>query len=170
MKHGLLWPLLKARTAGSAQLALLSTVLLLSACSDPNQNGPTKQSLLSDSSIGTAATTQAEKAEKASAVIPVTTAEWEARIFQEGLVLVDFWSEDCPPCMALKPTLERFAEQEAGRVKVYSLHAYDESMITMQQDVAVLPTLILFKNGKEISRNEGLIDQQGLQKLVNQSN
>jgi thioredoxin 1 len=70
-------------------------------------------------------------------------------------VLVDFWAEWCPPCKMIAPVLEEIATEKNGRIKIAKLDA-DENPKTVQQlGVMSLPTLILFKNGKELSRVVG---------------
>ena len=61
-----------------------------------------------------------------------------------GPVLVDVWAPWCAPCVALKPVLERVAEQLADRVRILTLNA-DENLETVTRyGVRALPTVLLF--------------------------
>jgi thioredoxin len=88
------------------------------------------------------------------------TAIVDATFAQEVLeapqpVLVDIWAPWCAPCVALKPVLERVAEQLAGRVKVLTLNA-DENLETVTRfGVRALPTVLLFDRGALVDRLTG---------------
>ncbi len=70
-------------------------------------------------------------------------------------VLVDVWAPWCAPCVALKPVLERVAEQLAGRVQVLTLNA-DENVETVTRfGVRALPTVLLFDRGALVDRLTG---------------
>jgi len=70
-------------------------------------------------------------------------------------VLVDVWAPWCAPCVALKPVLERVAEQLAGRVRVLTLNA-DENVDTVTRfGVRALPTVLLFDRGALVDRLTG---------------
>jgi|GEM_PF-661369 len=70
-------------------------------------------------------------------------------------VLVDIWAPWCAPCVALKPVLERVAEQLAGRVRVLTLNA-DENVDTVTRfGVRALPTVLLFDRGALVDRLTG---------------
>ncbi|MGC9522404.1 MAG: thioredoxin family protein [Anaerolineae bacterium] len=66
-------------------------------------------------------------------------------------VLVDFFAEWCPPCRRLGPTLESLADDLEGRLKIIK-HNVDGSGIAQQYGVMNIPTMILFKDGEEVSR------------------
>jgi len=73
-----------------------------------------------------------------------------------GFVLVDFWASWCMPCKLMVPVLNELAEETEGKVMVAKLNV-DESKTTASKfSVRSIPTLILFKNGKEIHRFVGV--------------
>jgi len=80
--------------------------------------------------------------------------------------LVDFWAPWCGPCKMLGPVFEE-AEKDANGKAVFAKVNVDE-----QQDLAVrfgvtsIPTLILFKNGKEVKRSLGFIDKTKILALL----
>jgi thioredoxin 1 len=72
-----------------------------------------------------------------------------------GPVLVDFWADWCPPCRALAPTLEDLAAEMEEQLTIVKLDVQSTSDIPRQYDVMNIPTLILFKDGEEVTRIVG---------------
>ena len=73
-----------------------------------------------------------------------------------GTVLVDFWASWCMPCKLMVPVLNELAEETDGKVTIAKLNV-DEARVTASKfKVRSIPTLILFKNGKEIHRFIGV--------------
>jgi thioredoxin 1 len=73
-----------------------------------------------------------------------------------GTVLVDFWASWCMPCKLMVPVLNELAEETDGKVTIAKLNV-DEARVTASKfKVRSIPTLILFKNGKEIHRFVGI--------------
>jgi thioredoxin 1 len=74
-------------------------------------------------------------------------------------VLVDFWAPWCGPCRALAPTLEAIATDWAGRARVVKLNVDVSPSSAERFSVRALPTLILFKNGREVGRLLGAVNK-----------
>ncbi|MBI4015757.1 MAG: thioredoxin [Candidatus Aenigmarchaeota archaeon] len=72
-----------------------------------------------------------------------------------GLVLVDFSADWCGPCHALHPLLLEL-EKEMKKVKFLELDVDSNPVIAQQFMVMSIPTLVLFQNGKQVSRLIGL--------------
>lgn len=71
------------------------------------------------------------------------------------LLLLDFWAEWCAPCKALLPTIAELADLYAGQVRVAKVNADENPKSTLRFDVRGLPTLILLRDGIEVSRVVG---------------
>ncbi len=81
-------------------------------------------------------------------------------------VLVDFFAEWCGPCKVMTPTLEQFATEQIGKVKVGKLDVDQVPELAEKYGVMGIPTLIAFKNGEEVSRKVGVVGKDELAKLA----
>jgi len=77
-------------------------------------------------------------------------------------VLVDFWAEWCGPCRMIAPILENLAEEYAGNLKIAKLDVDNNPAISMKFGVQSIPTMILFKDGKEVERVIGYMPKERL--------
>lgn len=70
-------------------------------------------------------------------------------------VLVDFWAECCGPCHMLAPVVKELARQWKGRVTVIKINTDEKPELSQRFGISSIPTLILFKNGREVHRLSG---------------
>lgn len=84
-----------------------------------------------------------------------------------GLVMVDFWAEWCMPCKVMGPVLNELAEDNNFKATVAKLNVDHFQSVSQKQGVRGIPTLILFKNGKEVERFVGVKPKDFLIKQVN---
>jgi len=78
------------------------------------------------------------------------------------LVLVDLWAEWCGPCKMMEPILEEIAEEYSDRLKVVKLNIDQNQETPLKFGVMNIPTLIFFKEGKEIDRVIGAFPKKQL--------
>lgn len=71
-------------------------------------------------------------------------------------VLVDFWAPWCAPCRMLAPTVDAVAEKYQGRAKVVKLNVDENVESSSRYGIKGIPTLILFRGGKEVDRVVGV--------------
>lgn len=90
-----------------------------------------------------------------SKIVSVNLPNFE-KIINQGIVLVDFWAEWCEPCKVQDPILMDVAEETTGEVIIAKLNIDDNRFITQQFGVKNIPSMILFKEGKEVQRWSGL--------------
>ena len=74
----------------------------------------------------------------------------------QGVVVVDFWASWCGPCKMLAPTIDKLAEQYDGKAVVGKVNVDDEQALAVQYGVMSIPTLVYFKDGKEVERKVGV--------------
>lgn len=83
-------------------------------------------------------------------VVELTSANWEKEVVKSDKpVLVDFWAAWCGPCRALAPTIDRIADQFAGKVKVGKLNTDESQDIAIRYRISGIPAVLLFKGGAE---------------------
>ena len=80
----------------------------------------------------------------------------------EKTVLVDFYADWCGPCNAMAPVIEELAKELEGKVKVGKINVDENPDIAVEYNVMSIPTLIVFKNGKEEKRLVGLRNKEEL--------
>jgi thioredoxin 2 len=77
-------------------------------------------------------------------------------------VVVDFWAAWCGPCKMMAPAFAMAAEQLEPRVRFAKLDTEQEQTIAQQFRIMSIPTLIIFKGGREIARQSGALDIRSL--------
>ncbi len=92
---------------------------------------------------------------------------FEKALEQGAPMLVDFWADWCGPCRMLAPTIEKLADKFDGRVAVGKVNVDEEGELAQSYGVMSIPTVVLFKDGKEVERTVGVQPQGVLEKLVN---
>ena len=87
-------------------------------------------------------------------------------LVSDGLVLVDFFAEWCGPCRMLAPILEDFASEES-EIEVYKVNVDNEPDLAREFQVSSIPTMILFKDGKQIDKKIGFAPKDALKAWIN---
>jgi thioredoxin len=83
-----------------------------------------------------------------------------------GVTLVDFWATWCPPCRMQSPIIEKVADSLDARAVVAKIDVDANPATASQYGVSSIPTLIVFKNGKEVKRFVGLQQEPELVSAV----
>ncbi len=81
-------------------------------------------------------------------------------------VLVDFWASWCGPCRMLSPIVEEIADEYAGRIKVGKINIDEQPQLAARFNVASIPTLILFKNGKPVNMSVGVKPKRAIESML----
>lgn len=81
-------------------------------------------------------------------------------------VVVDFWASWCRPCHALAPTIDKLNENLEGKAKVGKVNIDANGSLAANYKVSAIPTVIIFKNGEEVTRFVGLRSEESLREAV----
>ncbi len=97
----------------------------------------------------------------AGKAVEVTDANF-VEVTGKGVALVDFWSESCPPCRVQGPIVDRLAGDFAGRATVGKCDVASNPETPTKFKIMYIPTLIVFREGKELKRFTGLTQEAAL--------
>lgn len=93
---------------------------------------------------------------------------FNSSINQEKLVLVDFYSDSCIPCKKLNPVLTQLEESSAEKAAIYKVNINFDSELAEKYEIMSSPTLIIFKNEKEIDSKTGFQTLETLEEWINE--
>jgi len=77
-------------------------------------------------------------------------------------VLIDFWAPWCAPCKIMAPVVEELAEDFKGTLKVAKTNVDENPELATELSILNIPTLVIFKNGNEVSRIMGVNPKEAL--------
>jgi thioredoxin 1 len=105
-----------------------------------------------------------------SAAQKVTDQSFEADVIKSAEpVVVDFWAEWCGPCRMIAPSLDQIAVEMAGKVKVVKLNVDENPNVAAKLGIRSIPTLMVFKGGKQTATKVGAASKGDLQKWIQSS-
>lgn len=94
--------------------------------------------------------------EGAAKVKQITMQEYNAQVTSAGPVLVDFGAVWCPPCKKMEPVINQLKNEASDKYKVVNIDAATQFEILKQMNIEALPVFIVYKNGKEVWRKQGV--------------
>ena len=97
-------------------------------------------------------------------VLKITDSNFDTEVVKSSIpVLVDFWAEWCGPCRLMSPILDNIAPSYRGKMKIGKLNVDENQETPGSLGIMNIPTMIVFKNGKEAQRFVGAMSQPDLQ-------
>ncbi len=91
---------------------------------------------------------------------------FDKALAQGGLLVADFWAEWCGPCKMLGPVIEQLADDFDGKAVVGKVNVDDEPELAQRYGIMSIPTVIFFKDGKEIDKKIGVMPPQEFTKVI----
>ncbi|HEY0099761.1 MAG TPA: thioredoxin [Pyrinomonadaceae bacterium] len=97
----------------------------------------------------------------------VSDSNFEAEVLQSDRpVLVDFWAAWCAPCRMIAPTVAQVAEKYSDTARVVKLNVDENPNVPQKYGIKGIPTLIMFKNGKEEERVVGATTKEAISRMI----
>lgn len=85
----------------------------------------------------------------------LTKTNFNETIMSEKIVLVDFWASWCGPCRMVSPIIDQIAAEYDGKIAVGKVNVDNEGELAAEYAIVSIPTVILFKDGKQIEKLVG---------------
>ena len=96
-----------------------------------------------------------------------TDKDFEEKVLKSKLpVVVDFFAEWCGPCKMAAPVIDELSDEYKGKVVMGKMNVDENKQIPGKYGVMSIPTLIVFKDGKEAERMSGFAGKEGYESLI----
>ncbi len=103
-------------------------------------------------------------------IIQLDDANFKSEVLEAGVpVFVDFWAAWCGPCKMIGPVIEELAVDYGGKVKIGKLNVDENQKTAADFGVMSIPTMILYKGGKEIDRLVGFMPKANIAKTLDKA-
>lgn len=99
--------------------------------------------------------------------IRVNEESFEREVLEaEGPVLVEFYSDGCLGCKQISPVLGELEDEYEKQIRIVKVNALFSEELKIKYDIEVYPTILIFKDGKEVSRLKGIVSQEQLKTML----
>jgi thioredoxin 1 len=97
-------------------------------------------------------------------LIEINESNFQQEVLDSSIpVLIDLWAPWCMPCRIVAPSVEKIANDNEDKLKVCKLNVDNNQNIAAHYNVQGIPTLLIFKDGKEVGRIVGAVPPQAIQ-------
>lgn len=102
-----------------------------------------------------------------TAPIELTTSNFDEVVVNSDIpVIVDFWAPWCGPCKMMGPNFKKAAQNFPLKTLFVKVNTENEQNLGARFSIRSIPTLIIFKAGKEVHRSSGALDENAIKSLV----
>jgi thioredoxin 1 len=150
-------------------LLILSLPLIILSCNGSAKNDKkdnAKEYLKQQMSGSVNVQANPNEATLNSPIVILTDQNFRKEI-SSGIILVDFWATWCRPCRIQGPIIEELADEMKGKIKVGKMDVDENPAVSRQFGIESIPTMIIFKDGKEVKTLVGLHEKSALIDEIN---
>jgi thioredoxin 1 len=101
-----------------------------------------------------------------SGLVKETDSSNFVQIISKGVSLVDFWAPWCGPCRMQVPILEELASETRDEARILKVNVDEAEEVAMKYGIQAIPTLILFRDGREVRRFVGVQPKESLANAI----
>ncbi len=87
---------------------------------------------------------------------------------KKGIVVVDFFTEWCMPCLMMAPIVEELSEKFEGKIKFGKVNVDDNPALAQKFNISSIPNLVVFNNGEKVGQFMGAMFSEELEKKLEQ--
>jgi len=98
--------------------------------------------------------------------IKVTDSDFNSIVKKYPIVIVDCWADWCPPCKMIAPVIDSLAKKYTGKIVFGKLNVDENKKIPVKHSVMSIPTLLIFKKGKNVDRIVGAMPEPVLEDRI----